>query len=297
MTELKALLRISALAALWGSSFFWIKIGLDSLSPVQIVFARLVLGSVTLGAICYFGSVRLPTQSRIWKRLAVAAFFHNALPFVLFAVAEQTVDSGIAGVVNGTTPVWIVLITQLLGNSTRVGTTRLVGLFLGLAGTVIIFAPWRDSNLLTWGGVACIAAAVSYAVAFVYEGERLSNEGISPIALACGQMLMATVMMLLFVPVAGTSPIRLTAGAVIAVLLLGIGSTGVAFVLNYQLLSSEGAVAGSIVGYLLPVVSVLLGFIFLGEKLDFLVVSGMIIVLIGVALSRIQKSPVLANSR
>jgi drug/metabolite transporter (DMT)-like permease len=198
-------------------------------------------------------------------------------------------------VLNATTPLWVVLIAPLFGGERKLGRLRALGLAVGLAGILLIFAPWQASGLLSWGAAACLIAAASYGFAFVYEGKYLSGAGVSPVALSGAQMILASGFMLLALPVGGLSPIHLGTGAVLSLLVLGVGSTGIAFALNYQLLASEGAVAASIVGYLLPVVSVLLGSVFLSEKLDLRVIAGMVVVLAGVALTRIRKraAPVL----
>lgn len=288
MGETKTLLRIGALALMWGSSFFWIKIGLGAFSPVQLVLARVALGAVVLVGLCYLGRDRLPSARRVWGHLAVAAFFHNAVPFLLFAWGELTVDSGITGVLNATTPLWVLLAAPMLGTHTRMTSVRVAGLVVGLAGILLIFAPWQASGLLSWGALACLAAAASYGFAFVYEGKYLTGTGDSPMALAGGQMLLATGFLVLALPMGGFEPVNLSAGAIAAIVVLGVGSTGIAFALNYQLLASEGAVAASIVGYLLPIVSVLLGAVFLHEALSFRVIAGMAIVLGGVALTRLR---------
>jgi drug/metabolite transporter (DMT)-like permease len=300
--ETKTLLRIGALALMWGSSFFWIKLGLGMFSPVQLVLARLVLGAAMLLLLCRLHRARLPRGRRMWGRLAVAAFFHNALPFLLFAIGETTVDSGITGVLNSTTPLWVLLAAPLMGTSSRMTGTRLAGLLVGLGGILLIFAPWQALGLLSWGALACLAAAASYGFAFVYEGKYLSDPSWSPYATSAGQMLLASGVLVLALPAGGFTPVHVSAGPVLAMLVLGIGSTGIAFALNYQLLASEGAVAASVVGYLLPVVSVLLGAVFLGEQLNLRVIAGMVVVLGGVALTRIQKPvaapvPVLAEER
>ena len=291
MGETKTLLRIAALALMWGSSFFWIKLALDAFSPVQLVLARLVLGAAVLLALCLLGRHSLPSNRRTWWHLLVAAFFHNALPFTLFAIGETTVDSGITGVLNSTTPLWVLVVAPFLRVSNKMNPARIAGLVIGLGGILLIFAPWQASGLLSWGSLACLAAAASYGFAFVYEGRYLSGTGTSPYALAAGQMLLATGFLVLAMPFGGMTPLHLSPLALVSVLILGVGSTGIAFALNYQLLASEGAVAASVVGYLLPVVSVLLGAVFLHEQLNFRVIAGMAVVLAGVALTRIQRKP------
>ncbi|MFI5606105.1 DMT family transporter [Amycolatopsis sp. NPDC051903] len=289
MGETKTLLRIAALALMWGSSFFWIKLGLAAFSPVQLVLARLVLGAVVLVAMCRLARRRLPSDKRTWGHLVVAAFFHNALPFLLFAIGETTVDSGITGVLNSTTPLWVLVVAPFLGVRHRMTLTRAAGLVIGLVGILLIFAPWEASGLLSWGALACLAAAASYGFAFVYEGRYLSGTGESPYALSGGQMVLAAGFLVLVLPFGGLSPVHLTPLAAVAVVILGLGSTGIAFALNYQLLATEGAVAASVVGYLLPIVSVALGAIFLHEQLSVRVIAGMVVVLGGVALTRVQR--------
>ncbi|WP_092531313.1 DMT family transporter [Amycolatopsis arida] len=292
MSEGRALLAMGALALMWGSSFFWIKIGLNAFSPTQLVLVRLVLGAAVLMALCLAQRHRLPAGRRLWAHLAVAALFHNAVPFLLFAIGEQTVNSGVTGVLNATTPLWALAVALVWGLERRPGRAQLGGLLLGFAGVLLIFAPWSATGLVSWGALAILAASASYGFVMVYEGRFLADAGASPIALAGAQMLTASGFLLLVMPVAGTTPIRLEPGALAAVAVLGVFSTGIAFALNYRLIAAQGAVATSTVGYLLPVVSVLLGTLLLDEALSPRVVAGMVVVLVGVALSRRRPAPV-----
>jgi drug/metabolite transporter (DMT)-like permease len=188
----------------------------------------------------------------------------------------------------------VLLAAPMMGTSSRMTGPRLAGLLVGLGGILLIFAPWQASGLLSWGALACLAAAASYGFAFVYEGKYLSGTSLSPYALSAGQMLVASGFLVLALPAGGFTPVHFQLGPLLAILVLGIGSTGFAFALNYQLLASEGAVAASVVGYLLPVVSVLLGAVFLGEQLNARVIAGMVVVLGGVALTRLRKAAVTA---
>lgn len=283
------MLRMAALASMWGSSFLWIKLGLRAFTPVQLVLGRVVLGAAVLVVICYARRGRLPSSRRTWLHLGVAALFHNAVPFLLFAVGELTVSSGVAGVLGSTPPLWTLFATIVLRTGRGRGPLEVAGLALGLVGIVLIFAPWQEAGLLSWGALACLAAAASYGFVYLYEGKFLSGTGSSPVALAGAQMLTASGLMLLALPAGGTSPVRPDPAAIVALIILGVFSTGLAFAVSYSLLASEGAVATSAVGYLLPVVSVLLGALFLGEGLNPRVLAGMVIVLGGVALTRLRR--------
>ncbi|WP_330294130.1 DMT family transporter [Streptomyces griseorubiginosus] len=278
-------LRMAVLALLWGSGFLWIKLALDhGLSPAQITIARCALGTAVLFLLARASGQRLPRSRATWGHLTVAALFCNAIPFALFAVGEQTVDSGVAGVLNATTPLWSLLLGVALGTDRALRPLRLTGLLAGFAGTVLIFAPWHRSGLLTWGALALLAAAASYAVAFAYMARKLAS-GEAPLAYSAAQLLMATAWTTLSLPAAGPMNADLTAlGAVTA---LGILGTGVTFYLNYRLIADEGPTTAATVGYLLPVVSVALGAMVLDERVGLRVLTGMAVVLTGIALTHL----------
>ncbi|MFJ7212218.1 DMT family transporter [Amycolatopsis sp. NPDC098790] len=275
---------MAVLALLWGSGFLWIKLALTGLSPVHLTLVRCALGALTLLVLAFAAGQRLPRDRRTWGRLVVAAFFCNALPFALFGIGESTVDSGIAGVMNATTPLWSLLIGVLLGTDRRLGPARLLGLALGFAGVLVIFAPWEQSGLLSTGALALLGAGLSYAIAFAYMARKLPPGG-APLAVSAAQLTTATALTALALPVPATAP-HLTVTAVVAVAILGVFGTGVTFYLNYQVLTEEGPTAAATVGYLLPVVSVALGALFLGEPLSPRVLGGMAIVLVAVGLTR-----------
>ncbi|MFD9246272.1 DMT family transporter [Streptomyces sp. NPDC059556] len=278
--------RMGVLALLWGSGFLWIKISLnEGLTPGWITFVRCALGAAVLLALAYGAGQRLPRDPATWGRLLVAAFFCNALPFLLFSVGEQTVDSGVAGVLNATTPLWSLLIGLALGTERPLRATRLTGLVLGFAGVLLIFAPWSHaSGLLTPGALALLGASASYAVAFAYMARHLTGRGTAPLALSAAQLLTATGLSTPALAVGGTATV--TWAGVLAVVVLGVLATGLTFHLNYRMIAEEGPTAAATVGYLLPVVSVALGALILDEPLTVRVVAGMAVVLVGVGLTR-----------
>ncbi len=282
---------MGVLALLWGSTFLWIKVALEGLSPVQVTLARCVLASLTLACWRYAAGRRLPRGRAVWGRLTVAAFFCNALPFALFSIGEQTVGSGLAGVLNATTPLWSLLIGIAIGTERGLRPVRLGGLLLGFAGVAVIFAPWRHSGSVGWGALAIVGAAVSYAVGFAYMGRRLVGRGIPAISLSSGQILAATGLTALTVPAGGLSAVHLRPAVAVAALVLGVLATGVTFHLTYRIIADEGATNAATVGYLLPVVSVALGAVFLGEAFSPRVAAGMVVVLVGIAMTRRRPPP------
>ncbi|MEU9959227.1 DMT family transporter [Streptomyces sp. NPDC050982] len=287
---LTSTLRMAALALLWGSGFLWIKLALNhGLSPAQITITRCALGTAVLLLLARSARQHLPRSRATWGHLAIAALFCNAIPFALFSIGEQTVDSGIAGVLNATTPLWSLLLGILLGTDRGLGRVRLTGLFLGFAGTLLIFAPWqRSAGLLTWGALSLMAAAASYAIAFAYMARKLTDRG-APIAMSAAQLLAATAWTTLSVPAAGS--LHTDATGLLAVTALGILGTGVTFYLNYRLIADEGPTSAATVGYLLPVVSVALGALVLDESTGVRIWAGMAVVLTGVAMTRTRRTP------
>lgn len=290
--SLRAPMLVAALALLWGSGFFWIKLSLAGLSPFQLTFARLALGAAVLGLIVAVRRVALPRGRAMWGHLAVAALISNAVPYTLFAIAEQTVPSGLAGTVNATTPLWTALLAYLAGSDGVLTVRRIAGLVVGFTGALILLSPWDTGDLgSTLGLLACLGAAVSYGLSYVYQARYVTNRGYSPLALAFGQLCASTVMLALTLPIAGGPPPRLTGMVVLAILVLGILGTGVAYVINYALITTEGPTGASVVTYLVPVVSVALGVTFLGEPIGPNLLAGAALVLLGVALVRRRPAP------
>jgi drug/metabolite transporter (DMT)-like permease len=276
-----SVLRLLLLALVWGSSFLWIKIGLDGLSPTQLTLGRLALGAAFLLTLCLITGRRLPAGWVVWGHIAVIALVGNALPFTLFAIGEQTVDSGLAGVLNATTPLWTALIAMVAGQESRPGPRRTLGLGLGFAGTALIVAPWQAGGSLV-GALACLAAAMCYGVALVYSARYVISRGVSAVTLSAAQVSVATGWMLLATPVAGWPSVRLSVPVVLAVAVLGVLGTGYGFVLINRLIADDGPTTASTVTYLLPVIAVLLGAVVLDEALHLRVLAGMAVVLVGV---------------
>lgn len=286
-----SLARMTALTLLWGSGFFWIAIALRGFSPVQIVLVRLALGAVVLVAIARARRIPLPTGRRTWMHLTIAALFANAIPYTLFAVAEQHVTSSAAGVLNATTPLWTLVIALGTGHERRVSPVKVAGFVIGMAGTLLIFSPWHSGGqIASLGGLACLAASASYGVSYVYMDHYLARRGIPPLALSAGQLIAATGLLAVVTPLDGLQPIAWRWDAAAALVILGAFGTGIAYILNYRLITDEGTTA-SVVNYALPIVAIILGAAILSDRITVQIVVGMLIVLAGVALTRLGNRP------
>ena len=234
----------------------------------------------------------VPRSLRLWASIITAALFANAAPYLLFAMAEQSVNSSTAGVINATTPLWTVSLALAVRHQEGLTRWQAAGLIVGFAGAVLIFSPWQTaSELFSTGSLECLAASVSYAISYVYMDRFLARRGISAIVLSACQLAAAAVMLAIALGVSGVQVPQVTTEDIAAIAILGIIGiigTGFAYVLNYQIITSDGATAASMVTYLLPVVAIVLGVLVLNEGITATMLSGIALVLIGVALTRRQ---------
>ncbi|MPZ62980.1 MAG: EamA family transporter [Propionibacteriales bacterium] len=285
--SLRVWVLFGALALLWGTNFLWIKVALTAFTPVGLTLCRLALGAVTLLPIALARSGGLPRERGLWLHLAVAALLGNAAPYLLFALGERHASSGLAGVMNATTPMWTVLLALALRTQRTLPATQTLGLALGFAGCLAIFEPWSsvpgENSPLGLG--LYLAAAISYAVTYVYIG-FIASTGLSPFALSAAQLLASTGWLALAAPFISLQHRRVTVIAVVALLVLGMLGTGIAHAVNYALIHAAGTTPASTVTYLIPVVSVLAGTSILHERVTLVLVVGVVAVLAGTALAR-----------
>jgi drug/metabolite transporter (DMT)-like permease len=210
------------------------------------------------------------------------AVLANIAPYLLFSWSEQRISSGLAGALSGTTPLLTLLLARAFGVG-RLTPPRVLGLALGLAGVVLLAAPWHDgSRAVSRAGVlAALGAAACYAGSYVYARLLLTNRGMEPLVLAAAQLTLGTVLLGSAVPWIGRQPITLSSSVVLSVVALGVLSTGIAYVLNYRLIQDEGPTAASMTNYLTPVVAVLLGIAFVDERLTWSLLIGTAMILVG----------------
>ena len=253
---------------------------------MQIVLGRMVVGAAVMLAVLALARHHLPRELGPWAHLAVMAVVANIAPYFFFGWGVERIASGLAGVLNATTPLFTVVFA-LTTRSERSSAARMAGLLLGFVGVVVLAAPWRTTAL---GGSlpgvgACLLGSACYAASYVYARRFLTGRGFSALVLSAGQMAAGAVLLVLVRPMVARSPVMLTPTVIASLLVLGILGTGVAYVLNYRLIADEGAVAASTVTYLIPLVAVVLGALILNEPLTWHLLAGGAIVLVGVAVS------------
>lgn len=293
--DLSSTARLLTLALLWGSSFTFIKISLEGLTPGQVVLFRLALGALLLLGFAALRGSRLPTGARTWGLIAVAAVLGNVAPFLLLSYGEQTANAGVAGALVGATPLLTLGFAAALIPSERLGRHGLLGLVVGFVGVLLVVAPWRDFDTSVGGSLACLGAAASYAAGFVFVRRFLSPLGIAALSLAAAQTAAAAVVQAPLTPLLGWESPDFTLRVVGSLLALGLLGTGFAYILYFRLIADVGASRASSVNYVVPVVAVVLGVIVLDEPVTASLVIGGLLVLGSMVYARRQPQPVPAS--
>jgi drug/metabolite transporter (DMT)-like permease len=276
-----------ALAAIWGSSFLFIKV-LDERhwAPTWVALGRVALGAATLVVLVYARGERLRVPRAAWPHLLIAALFLNAIPFTLFAYGEHHVSSVVAGLWNASAPLWVLVFVLLVFHE-KPTAARAAGLAFGFVGVVLLLGPWRGlGGGEVVGHLACAGAAVCYGVGFPYARRYVATRPESGVVLAAAQLLCATAVLAVFTPFTAAPTLHIGAGGVLGILVLGVLGTGVAYVLNYAILRAAGATTAATVTYVVPVFSTVLGAVVLGETVHWNQPLGAAVLLTGIAISQ-----------
>ena len=283
MTGSEWLLLIT-LSLVWGLVFFLGEVALLELPPLTIVFCRVALAAMALYVVLRLSGLILPATLGAWSAFLVMGALNNAIPFGLIIWGQTTISGGLAAILNATTPVFTILVAHFCTADEKMSLGRFIGVMTGLAGVAVMIGPEALGGLdaATWGQIAVIAAALSYACAGVY-GRRFSGQ--SPMVIACGQLVCSSLLMLplaLFLdrPWTLDPPSILTWAAVLGIALPG---TALAYLIYFRLLASAGATNLLLVTILIPVSAVLLGAVFLGERLDPQQLPGIALIVLGLA--------------
>jgi drug/metabolite transporter (DMT)-like permease len=275
-----------ALGFLWGSSYLWIKIGLESLPPLTLIAGRLTLGTAFIAVVVAVTRQALPRTPRTYGHLLVMSIVNIVVPFILIGIGEQSIDSALASILNATVPLTVIVLAPLFLPDERITLARVAGLALGFAGVILLVAPdlvnLSDADLS--GELMMLGSSISYGIGNVYA--RRNVHGLQPLIPALFQVGFAA---LIIVPLALVidRPWQLTGvglPAVAAVAWLGILGSGFAYICYFTILPRWGATRTSMVAYLLPVVGIALGAVVMGDPVTINRVAGTLLVIAGIAI-------------
>ena len=258
------------LSALWGGSFFFNAVAVRELPVFTVVVARVSLGALILLAIVRLRGETMPTGRRVWAAFFAMGLINNVIPFSLIVWGQQHIASGLASILNASTPLFTVVFAHFLTADEKMTGGKLAGVVIGLAGVAWMIGPdaVRTLGTNTTAQLSCLGAAVSYALAGIY-GRRFRAMGVTPMTTATGQVVASSLMLVPLMlavdrPWTLAMPGMAAIGALIGVAAL---STALAYVLYFRILSTAGATNSQLVTLLIPVSAVLLGIAFLGESL------------------------------
>lgn len=280
-------LRFAFLSLIWGFSFLLIKVGTEAYAPFQVTFGRLLFGTLVLAAVMAVKRERLPRGARTWGHLAVAALLLNALPFSLFAYAELTIPSALAGICNATSPLWGMALSLVALSEDRPTRVRVAGLGLGFLGVLTVLGAWQGFNGLDAAGTAmALLASLSYPIGWIYVRRTLAGSDHSHLSLTGTQLLLATAQLAFVTPLFTAMPSSFPILPLLAIVTLGALGTGVAMLVQYGLVSEIGPTTAQMVTYFIPVIATAAGVALLGESLTWSTPVGAAIVLAGATLTQ-----------
>lgn len=271
------------LGAIWSSSFLWIKIAVQEVGPITLVAFRCLFGLLFGLAVILIQRPALPRDLRAWVPVLVLGITNVAIPFFLISWGEQTIDSGVAAILDATVPLFTILLAHYTLRDDRITLPKVLGLLAGFAGVVVLMS--RDlgaANSPLLGQLAVVVASLFYALSGIYARKRTEDN--PAVMRSVGPLLSSTAVMWLAAPLAET-PLRMPQLPItwIGLLWLGVLGSGLAFIILYRLLHEIGPTRTSMVTYLFPLGGVMLGVIFLGERLTWEVIVGALLIIAGIA--------------
>ena len=276
-----------ALGAVWGCSFIFIKLGLEFLTPFGVAFGRCALGAMTLLIVTRVRGTSLPRNRKIQMHLWVVAMLLNVIPGVLFALAETKVTSILAGILNAVTPLMTLIAILVVNRDEKPKVFQVVGLVIGFSGVLTVLGVWQGlgENPL-WAILVLLAAVSCYGVSFPYTRRYVLPYKLKSEAAVATQLTLAAITLLPFYLFDGVAKDQYRIGPVLGMLALGIFGSGFAYIWNFKVMELAGSAIASTVTYITPVVAVLVGVIFLNEKVTWYEPVGALIVLLGAAIAQ-----------
>ena len=274
---------VLTLSALWGGSFLFNALALEDLPPLTVVLGRVGFAAIALQIILHAMGYRFPPLAACWPFL-VMGLLNNAIPFTAIVAGQTQISSGLASILNATTPLFAVTLAHFLTTDEKLTTLRIIGVVLGIIGVTIMIGPAAlgGMNGALWGQIAILIASIAYSFASIF-GKRF--RGIPPIVIAAGQLTGSTLIMIPLVLVIDQPWTLPMPGAVAfgSVLLLALMSSALAYIIYFQILARAGATNLMLVTFIIPPMAVLAGVLVLNETVQTHELLGFAMIALGLA--------------
>jgi drug/metabolite transporter (DMT)-like permease len=269
---------LALLSVLWGGSFFFIGVVIRELPPLTVVLLRVSLAALFLLPLLWIYRIRFPQGLSGWKPFFAIALFNNILPFSLIVVGQTHITSGLASIINATTPLFTILVMAAAGDE-KLHTRRIAGVVTGLIGVIILHG--QNLGFQSGEGIGillCLMAAFSYGLAALYARRKLSDS--PPLATATFQMLASSLMMAVIAAVFERPWQLPLPGLTTWLAMIGLAalSTALAYIVFFQILRRSGSTNVMLVTLLIPVTAILLGYLVLGESVSLREMAGALVI-------------------
>lgn len=277
-----------ALAFIWGSSFFFIKIALTTLTWGQVAWARVLIAGIFMTVLWSVTRTQLPREPKMWAHIGVAGIFGLAIPFIIYPWVEQYITSANTVIINGLTPIMAAIMAMALFRVEQFTINKALGVAVGLAGLVVVISPWNiaDFGQALWAQIIAVGAPLMYGFSGAYLKKFVFPRGVSPRAITTIQVTVAAVFLLLLSPLIAPGEFSIDWTTVLAMGVIGIGGTGLAYLWYNDVLEAWGPTRASSTTYIMPIIGILLGVFFLGESVHWYEPVGGVIVIVGILLMR-----------
>ena len=289
----------AALGLIWGTSFLWIKIAVQEIGPFMLVALRLLFGLLGLVVVMLARRQPLPRDRRTWLAFLFMGIFNTAVPFTLISWGETRIDSGLASILNGTVPLFTIVIAHFWLHDDKITLGRIGGLVVGFIGVVVLVSRDIGPQGLhgnVFGQLAVIVASISYATAITFSRRYL--RGIQPVLQAFSTLVIADLVLWLAVPVAEQPLVWPSLPLTwLAIAWLGLLGSCTAYLLFFWLINAWGPTRASLVTYVFPVIGLVLGVLFLGETPDWRLIVGSVLIVGGILVVNAGQFPFIARLR
>ena len=272
---------IIILSIIWGCSFFFVEVALREITPLTIVLCRVALASLILLIIVHIKGYKMPSSAGVWGAFLIMGTLNNIIPFSLIAWGQTHIESGLASILNATTPIFSVILAHFLIKNEKLTKNRIIGVLIGWIGVAVLIGidSIHSFGLSVMGQIAILGAAFLYACAAIY-GHRFKD--INALVVATGMLCSSTIIMIplaLFIE----QPWNLSPGVMTLASLFGLAavSTSLAYIIYFRVLASSGPTNILLVTFLIPISAILLGTMVLGERLGWNAFVGMGMIFIG----------------